>query len=57
MDVIAYPDLVHSLSFINLHLCPPKPIRSFYFWVDVIATLSILIDIPAIMDPIINGVR
>lgn len=28
----------------------------FYFWVDVIATVSILIDMPAIMDPIINGV-
>lgn len=35
--------------------CPPLP--SFYFWVDVISTLSILIDMPFIMDPIIQGVR
>lgn len=33
----------------------PRPC-SFYFWMDVIATLSILIDIPAIIDPVINGV-
>ncbi|KAI7843293.1 hypothetical protein COHA_003125 [Chlorella ohadii] len=36
-------------------LANPRYAKTFYFWVDVIATLSILIDIPAIMDPIING--
>lgn len=30
--------------------------RSFYFWVDVVATASILLDIPAIVDPVISSV-
>ena len=45
------------------HPTPPHPCLlaclpacSFYFWVDVIATLSILIDIPTIMDPVIYSV-
>lgn len=68
MGVIATPPPPHpcpgSLQpcrLLSARHCPPThpfihSLRSFYFWVDVIATLSILIDIPAIMNPIINGV-
>ncbi|KAL4447395.1 hypothetical protein ABPG75_004614 [Micractinium tetrahymenae] len=36
-------------------LANPRYARSFYFWVDVVATASILLDIPAVVDPIISS--
>lgn len=58
----AFRDAVLPLR-VSHRLLPPAPFlplpsrsRSFYFWVDIISTISILLDIPAIVDPIVSSV-
>ncbi|KAL4852756.1 Ras guanine nucleotide exchange factor W [Chlorella vulgaris] len=46
--------VVFSLEAAAGCLANPRYAKTFYFWVDIISTISILLDIPAIVDPIVS---